>query len=319
MKLANYKNPLTINTILSKISLSWEKRSQAKKNNILTHKMFDPNKNDFVLEHLPFFNHPLFQESEAQMQSTILSAAWLAYNRTTVDIEIDIVNPICSEIIFEHIPGLKNQLSKDIASKTMIDESYHVQLTLQSSEITRICRGLSWLQLPRSGLVQSMWHYQNLYPETWQKTIIQLVTCIITEVFIGAQLAKIAKSTDKDLQPLNKLTTKIHFLDETTHGTIFNRIALEVYCHLNKREKKFFRKIFPEVVYWFVNGYTNSWDVILKQLKFKKRKELIQDCLKGEIKRRIDSFDYTPLNDIYQDLNFGSFEEQFRTLCHKKR
>lgn len=318
MALAIDNNCYSIKDVLTRIALAWERRAQVNRQHKLGTEFFDKDKNDFVLEQLPFFSHPHFLESAPHVQSQILSAAWLAYNRTTIDIETDIVNPVCAKIVAHEIPALDDPLNIEIASKTMIDESYHVLLTWQVSEITIQNRGLQALKLPKSGLVESMIRYEAHHPVSWQKLLIRVATCLITEIFIGAQLETIAKSEDQKLQPINKLATKIHFLDESTHGTIFNRFALNIYAGLDQKQKQFFRLIFPEIVYWFVNGYHHSWLVILEQLKFAKRKEMVFDCLKLHMKERINSFDYAPLNSLYQELNLNSFESDFRELCQTK-
>jgi len=68
------------------------------------------------------------------MKQKILSCGWLAYNEKTVEIESKIISPVCNHIIDREIPGLEDEASRQIASDTLIDEAYHIQLVVSAAK-----------------------------------------------------------------------------------------------------------------------------------------------------------------------------------------
>ncbi|MDJ0599458.1 MAG: diiron oxygenase, partial [Crocosphaera sp.] len=175
-------------TLLQRMNNVWEKRSQVKKQEVDPRELLDPTKPDFRLDLLPFKNHPAFLTASEEMKDKILSCGWLMYNWKTVAIELKVVNPVCQDIIYHLFPGVSDAIVQEVATDTLVDESYHVQLVNKACSITRQQRGLQALKSPEFNLVLNMQREQSLYPEYWQKLLIKLATSVVSEVFVSDYL-----------------------------------------------------------------------------------------------------------------------------------
>lgn len=264
---------------LTKILSTWESRAQVRQNSLLPADSFDETKQDFLPRWLPFHGHPTFEalvQQQPGLLERISSAAWLQYNQVTLDIENDIVVPLCVM--------LQDDLRRDepyhtLVVQAMIDESYHVLLTAHACAVTRRKRQLEHLHVNKSHLVQAMQRCQAAHGPAEQR-VIQLATGIVTEVFIGAYLADIAYCKDPELQPFNVLVTKSHMIDEAVHGFVFAALAERLIPSLAAPEREFFWAILPQTVLWFFAGRCTAWSALLPQLGVDHMDEMLDDCRK---------------------------------------
>ena len=265
--------------LLEKMNVNWHKHARVKQkineqsNPELT---FDETISDFRTDLLPFKAHPDFLAAPTQMQTKILSAGWIAYNEKTIDIEAKVITPACNHIIYRSVPGVEDGISQQIASETLVDEAYHILLVVNACHITRKRRGLESLRLPEFNLVSKMQREQERYPETWQKTLIQVATAIVSEVFISDYLDLL--SNDTTIQPFNRLTVATHKRDELSHSGIFKHLAKCIYSELTQEQKDFFIEVLPKPVLWFANVELNVWQTMLEQIGFVKAESMIADC-----------------------------------------
>lgn len=165
---------------LHRLAVNWERRAQVKREELRAEALIDDRKPDFLLEILPFQAHPAFLAASDEMQQQILSCGWLAYNEKTVDIEAHIITPACLHMIYGEVPGLRDGVSRQLASETLVDEAYHTLLVSNASQVTRTQRHLEGLPIPTSALVTKMRQAQSLYCESWQRILIQLATAIVS-------------------------------------------------------------------------------------------------------------------------------------------
>ncbi len=258
---------------LKKILASWEDRSQVRQNTLLPEELFDIEKKDFLPEWLPFFGHPIYND-QRHLESKILSIAWLVYNQVTLDIENEVVIPLCLYLQSE----LKDESLNTLIIQAMIDESYHVLLTAHACAVVRKKRQLGYIAIPKSGFVKDMQKCQDLYKEQWKKDLICLATGIVTEVLIGAYLGKIAYCKDDSLQPFNLLVTKSHMMDESVHGQVFAILANKFIPKLPGYKKRFFKEIFPKAVFWYFNNKQSGWEELLSTIGFKDGERMLNDC-----------------------------------------
>jgi hypothetical protein len=288
-------------------------------NTILPESEFELDKVDYLPEWLPFFGHPIY-EKQRHLEPKILSVAWLIYNQVTIDIENDVVIPLC---LSWRAALVNPEPLNTLLTQAMIDEAYHILLTNHAVSITREKRQLHAFQLPKSGFVQAMQNCQNQHESLRQKQLILLATGVITEVFIGAYLALIANCKDNTLQPLNILVTKAHMLDESVHGFVFATLAQELIHTFSEEEKQFFKDMLLQVVLWYFGNKTTAWYEVLPQLGFVDSHVMLQDCKKDaqsifaeepwvKIESLVNSLGYFDFRDnllqkAQQDVQFKSF------------
>lgn len=289
--------------LLQKMNGKWSVRAQVKHDEEFEQYRFDPSKKDFRDNLLPFADHPCYLQAGEEMKNKILSCGWLAYNWKTVAIELKLIVPVCYHIIYKQIPGAEYEIIQKIASDTLVDEAYHVMLVNKACCITRKHRGLQELELPEFQIVTQMHRTLDECTSNWQKIIVQLVTAIVSEVFISDYLKLLA--TDMTIQPLNRLTVETHRRDEQAHSCIFKNLAKCIYSQLSPEQKDFFAKVLPLPVYWFGNKELDVWFAMLKQIGFPHAEKMIADCKYNEI--NLQRIDYTEVMTLAQELSIDNF------------
>ncbi len=267
--------------LLEKMAHNWYKRAQVGKvrqkteSELLPEMAFDPNRDDFLVDLLPFKNHPMFSKAPESLQKKVLSCGWIAYNEKTIDIEAKVIAPVCNSIIYREIPGINQAADQLLASDTLVDEAYHIQLVVNACNITRNNRQLEHLKLPSFTLVKQMEKEKNRHPEPWKKHLVQMATAIVSEVFVSDYLALLAH--DKTIQPLNKLTVYTHLRDEKAHHSIFLQLAKCMYASLSAEQQEFFAQMLPKPVRWFADVELEVWGEMLRQIQFPNADQMIRD------------------------------------------
>lgn len=284
--------------LLKKISKDWQYRAQVKQGEFDGEEFFDNSKDDFLIDLLPFKDHPLFTDANDEMKKRILTCGWLAYNEKTIDIEAEVITPACMHIIHGEFPGLQKIMST-IASQTLVDEAYHVLLVNTGSQLTRQRRGLFSLAFPESNLITKMRNFQQQHSEKWQRTLILLVTAIVSELFISDYLRLL--SHERSIQPLNRMIVETHRRDELLHSSIFKNITKCIYTSLNMEKREFFMKVFPLPIRWFANLELDVWSSILQQIGFHNSHILINDC-RSINEENIEKIDYSGLIALAKEL-----------------
>lgn len=286
--------------LLEKMNNAWQKRSQVKKKEIDTHLLLDVNKPDFLSDLLPFKNHPAFLRTSEEMKNKILSCGWLIYNWKTIAIELKVVNPVCEDIIYHLLPGVNDAIIQEVATDTLVDESYHVQLVNKACSITREQRKLNHLKCPEFNLIRNMKLEQALYSEDWQKLLIKLATSVVSEVFVSDYLKLL--STDTTIQPFNRTVVETHHRDENAHGCIFKNLIKCIYFELTTEQKEFLIKVLPKPVYWFADHELEIWHSILTQIGFEDADIIYHDC-KQINHHNLLNIDYSEIVELVQELN----------------
>lgn len=285
--------------LLAKIRSTWSRRAQVRKQadpELDSAFFFDPERDDFRTDLLPFGRHPLFLQAPPELQKKVLSCGWLAYNEKTFDIEAQVITPACHHLMNGSLPA--DRVSRQIAGETLIDEAYHVLLAINACSITRDERSLDSLILPKSHLVTSLEKEQDRHSEKWQKTLISFVTAVVSEIFVSDYLSLI--SEDRNIQPLNRLTVSTHRQDELAHSSVFMILAKYVYHQLNEKQKAFFAEMLPRPIPWFANPELEVWRSVLEQIRFPGREAMLNECaLSG---RNLDRIDYSRLIALASEL-----------------
>lgn len=294
-----HRNAIQAHSLLRKLTQNWPYRAQIKKNELDEKALLDDRKDDFLIDLLPFKEHPLFLVTSDEMKKKILTCGWLAYNEKTVDIEAKIITPACMRIIYGEVPGLQDIVSTHVASQTLVDEAYHVLLVNRAIQLTKERRNLLSITLPESNLISKMREFQRIHSEKWQKTIIHIVTAIVSEVFISDYLKLL--SNDTSIQPFNRMVVDIHRRDELSHSSIFKSMAKCIYSSLSTTKRDFFMYVLPKPVTWFANLELDVWHAMLDQIGFPNTTNLINDC-KGMHEAGLLKLDYSGLVSLAQEL-----------------
>ena len=279
-------------SILNHMGRAWEDRAQVKQKQIEAGMAFSIEYDDFLDDLLPFHQHPLYEEVDDEIRTSILSAAWIAYNEKTIDIESKIITPVCNRIIYSDLPGVDTDLYRWLAAETLVDESYHILMVLNTCRACRSHRDLMHLRLPDFELIQKIDFQASQYAFEWQRDLLKLAACIVSEVFISDYLSVLSNSDT--VQPINRMTTEAHRQDELAHSKIFDTLAKEIFVNLSPKEKDFFCEVLPLPVRWFASKELPAWESALNQIGFKHTREVIGDC-QAELDKTLMSIDYSEL------------------------
>jgi alpha-N-dichloroacetyl-p-aminophenylserinol N-oxygenase len=268
------------------LARNWPRRAQVKKAEL--EPLFVPGQEDFLESLLPFRDMPQYRSCSPELRSRVLSCGWLMYNAKTTQIENEIVNPICLDIIAGQLPGLNDEGSQLAVSETMVDEVYHIHLVERSSRLTRRHRGLEHLAIPQFNLVRHMRRRQDEFSEPWQKRIVQFATAAVSEIFISDYLHLLSEA--EEIQPFNRETVAAHRHDEMVHGTLFRSLTGLFTAELTPTELALFAEILPEPVTWFADRELDIWLALLEQIEFPQAAEMIRET------RAVGAVDLTALD-----------------------
>lgn len=285
---------------LNRILFNWKDKAQVRQKSLIPEVEFESDKVDFLPEWLPFSKHPIYLKQQ-HLERKILSVAWLIYNQVTIDIENDVVIPLC-------LSWRKNLTDKDplntLLVQVMTDEAYHILLTAHAVSITREKRQLDDIPIAKSGFVRAMEDYQEQYSDPRKKLLILFATGVITEIFIGSYLAQIGNCKDISLQPLNIAVTRAHMLDESSHGFVFHSLAKELVPNFSEEDQAFFKQVLPQVISWYFNNKTTAWQTLLPYLGFEDSEIMLKECKK-------------PINTIFEEEPWLKIESIINSLGYK--
>ncbi|MCP4174003.1 MAG: diiron oxygenase [Fuerstiella sp.] len=260
----------------AKFVASWPDRAAVKRSEPGLEHMFDVSQPDFLAELLPFSDHEDFVRAPEEFRQAALSCGWIAYNAKTIAIESKIVSPACMHVIDDVLPGIPARQYREAIAEALVDESYHILLTSNACDVTRIHRGLEHVRLPEFELVRSMHAEQDLHAEPWKKILVQVATAIVSEMLVSDYL-KLLSETDR-VQPLNVLTTAIHRKDESAHNGLFRTFGTELYQQLAPHERQFFLQLLTRPAQWFASAEMDVWQSMLQQIGFPNADRIVADC-----------------------------------------
>lgn len=295
--------------VLKNISNRWESRASVRNRRFEEEEIFVQHKKDFLAELLPFKDQPIFTNASDEEKDNILTCGWLIYNQKTIELENFVLTPVCMDIYNEVFPGVDNNICKEVASETLVDESYHTLLTLRASQITKKYRGRENLRIPTSNLLPNIRKLQSEYQEKWQKSTILLAAAIVTEIFVGGHLSSIARADN--IQPLNILTTKAHMMDELVHSCIFKGMTKLIYSAMSRVEREFFAHVLPYPVYWLVDEDIALWDDLLYQFKFTGREKLIKEY-KANQEGHMSKANFSDVYELSEELGVSNMENRIQ-------
>jgi hypothetical protein len=259
---------------LSKLANSWEARAGVRHFTLPDATAYDPALPDFPVDLLPFGRHPAFIDASDEMRLSALACAWLVFNQKTIDIERHILTPACLSIYDRMAQHMDLH---GVIAQTLTDETYHILMTHQASQLTRDQRGLADLRIPRTSVVRAMQEFQEAQSEGWKRDLVLVATAISTEVFICGYLRRLADATD--IQPHNAAVTRAHLQDELAHASVFKAVAQFLCSELSPTERRFFVKCIVMSVRWFGASEADVWTAVLEQLGFRRHATIVGDCV----------------------------------------
>lgn len=238
---------------------------------------FEHNRIDFLPELLPFNQHPYWQSQPVELKNKVLSYGWMMYNMRTIHIETKIVGPFCQDVINHQVGIVKNYQFESLLAQTLVDEAYHVLISIEGCESVLRNRRLPRLELPMFKFHQKIKEFLSKAHSQQEQELIMFGVVVVSEVLISAYLSSISNSAI--VQPLLRHITYIHWRDELAHGGVFRHIVDKVFDDLSDKNQAFLLDVIEQANEWFTDPELEIWRYILEQCNI----DYIDEILDGRL------------------------------------
>ncbi|NWO11476.1 diiron oxygenase [Chromohalobacter salexigens] len=261
--------------ILARLTESWNQRVAVRKARLDLNDYYDTTAPDFPPSMVPFWDDSRFQAIDEADKRRVLAGAWINYNEKTIFVEDKVINPMCSLLLQDALPGVSDTVSKKAIAQTQVDEQFHILMCLEVCDCARRQHQLHDLHIPTPLLEQRMETALSKADNEREFALIRMAYATVAEMTINVFLKRL--SQDRSIQPLNRLNTALHRQDEASHAVIFGEIARAVYERLGAGQQAIFRAHLLRAIDDFVELDVGFWRAILDYLAIPERESILQD------------------------------------------
>ncbi|MET8505524.1 diiron oxygenase [Streptomyces sp. NPDC004787] len=292
---------VTENAVIARLAGNWHRRAAVKREEPDLDTLYDVTRDDYPERILPFRDHPTFTALAPEDRTRLLSWAWVSYNRTTVLLEGQIVNPAFQLGLDGGFPQLGGELMQRSLAQAMVDEQYHTLMHLNASAVTRRKRGwaLPDAVLPKPLIVRRHDELRAAASEEWERSLTTLAFATVAEISINAYLNLIAD--DKEIQPVNSAAVRIHNRDEYCHASIAAVLAEKVHADLDGHRQRFFLKALVDGLEAFVGNDFTTWHRIMDETGIPGGHAMLDDIQAAGGRKRLIQ-DFTGLHQLVERL-----------------
>ncbi|MGW5322655.1 AurF N-oxygenase family protein [Rhodococcus pyridinivorans] len=265
--------------VIAGLTRSWPRRAAVKKPEVDLDALFEADRADYPEQMLPFAEHPRYLALDEQQQARLRAWAWIAYNKSVVDIEQHVVNPGFA-LITEDAFGIgPSDTVVTGVLQAMVDEQYHTLMHQQANVLTRRRRGWALKEsvLPPCPTVRE--HRAAVaHAETPRDAaLVQLAFTTVAETSISAYLALL--TTDSELQPVNRATVAVHRRDELCHASLAGELLTAVLTELDDTDRVRLLDALGTAVAAFTGSDTSTWAAIIAHENIPGGDELVADTI----------------------------------------
>ncbi|MEJ2633121.1 MAG: diiron oxygenase [Acidihalobacter sp.] len=271
---------------------TWEKRAQVKKRFTYT-TGFVPERPDFPTELLPFDYAEWERKHGEETMSIILTYAWLGFNHKVINVESNLLVPSCKLLMdraFEQDDGIEVEL----LAQAQTDEAFHVLMAHKVNCISLARRGLSKPAIPRPRIVNEIGNIVENEARRTERELSIIAASIVTEVLIKGFLSPISHS--KTIQPLHRIVTNMHLIDEAGHGQVFRVVAHRLLMRLSGEQRDYFIARMRECVDYFSDVDADVWLSLIGQAGLQVTQEMAE-----EIESHQAASDYSELDTLLRE------------------
>lgn len=243
--------------LMRQISTRWSGRTQLRVCSVQDEFTFFPERDDFLGELIPFWDHPQLDELKANpdTRSTLLSIGWLIYNHKTIAIENRIVSPACVELLEGTLGELPEHVMR-VLSETLTDEAFHTLLAVHSCNLACSKRGLHAVH-PQYALVRGLEQRLAQLDTPRDKLVARLATATVSELFVSGFLSWLSNAPN--VQPLFVKAVAAHRQDELMHGNVFGLMVEYVCDRMSGDELHLFCDVSACAIGWFEDQELDCW------------------------------------------------------------
>jgi alpha-N-dichloroacetyl-p-aminophenylserinol N-oxygenase len=285
--------------VIERIGTSWNTRVAVRQDRLDLTQYYDPSIPDFPTTMVPFWNEPEFAALDQAVKLRFLAAAWIAYNEKAIYLEDEIVQPLCSLLLKNRLPGVSDPQVKQVLAQVQVDEQFHILMCLDICNNARERHDLFGYEMPEPLLGVRLKQTLAETPDAYEATILRLAYASVAEMSINAYLNQVA--SDQSIQPLNRINTDMHRRDESAHSMAFRQIVGSCFRALDARGQDLFRRHISDALDIFTTPDHGSWASILAFLDIPGRDALLARLDAATRSKRL-SRDYTVLSSLFDEI-----------------
>jgi hypothetical protein len=290
--------------VIQRLTKTWNTRVAVRRERLDLSQDYDPSIPDFPIAMVPFWNHPAFAGTDEPLRMRLLAGAWISYNEKTIFVEDEIINPLCRTLLRGELSGVGDPLVKQVLAQTAVDEQFHILMCLEVCNHARSRHQLEALVIPKPLLIHRLEETLARVGSSQERALAQMAYATVAEMSINSYLR--ALSSDRTIQPLNRVNTDLHRMDEGAHSAIFKEVGLSVFKNLGASERESFKTYIVKALHDFTELDHSGWEAILKHLAIPSASEIL-DELARQTRGRRSSRDYTALRELLEE--FGIMED----------
>jgi hypothetical protein len=291
-------------SVIQRLTKTWSTRVAVRRDRLDFTQHYDPTLPDFPIAMVPFWNHPAFAETDEPLRMRLLAGAWISYNEKTIFVEDDIINPFCRLLLRDGLAGVGAPLMKQVIAQTAVDEQFHILMCLEVCHHARSRHRLESLVIPKPLLIHRLEETLARAGDPQERALARMAYATVAEMSINAYLRALA--SDRTIQPLNRVNTDLHRMDEGAHSAIFKELGLSVFKNLGAAERERFKTYIVKALNDFTEPDLSGWEAILKYLDIPSASKILDD-LASQTRGRKSSRDYTALRELLEE--FGITED----------
>ncbi|MEU5843658.1 diiron oxygenase [Rhodococcus sp. NPDC047139] len=265
--------------VIAGLARSWPRRAAVKKPEVDLDALFEPHRSDFPEQMLPFAEHPRYLALDEPQQARLRAWAWIAYNKSVVDIEQYVVNPGFALITADVFGFGPSDTVVTGVLQAMVDEQYHTLMHQQANALTRRRRGWALPEsvLPLCPTVRRQRTAVAQADDPRAAALVQLAYTTVAETSISAYLALL--TGDAALQPVNRATVAVHRRDELCHASLAGGLLTAVLTELDDTDQVVLLDALGAAVAAFTGADTSTWAAILAHEQVPGGDELVADTI----------------------------------------
>ncbi len=286
--------------LLLTLADNWKNRAAVRKERLDLRPYYDTSLPDFPIDMVPFWNFSEFEEIPESDKLKVLAAAWISYNEKTIYIEDRVINPLCTLLLKNGLPGVDDVHTKQVLAQTLVDEQFHILMCLEVCSCARKQHHLQDFVVNEPLLGKSLSDALQKTKDDNEYNLVTMAYGTVAEMTINAFLKQL--SEDKTIQPINRLNTELHRRDEASHAAIFGEITRSVYSELTENDREKFKQYITRALSDFVELDLSFWSTILDYLNIKNKK-LILEKLEGMSTQKRASRDYSAFIRMLEDIS----------------
>jgi alpha-N-dichloroacetyl-p-aminophenylserinol N-oxygenase len=287
--------------IINGLVRTWSQRATVRKQEVDLDDLFDPAKADYPEELIPFHSHDRYLALDENTQNRLRAWAWIAYNKSVMDIEQFVVNPGFGMLLRDEFGVGFGDKHKIAAVQAMVDEEYHTLMHLNASALTRRRRqwALPDTLLPRSRTVRE--HDAELAAAAPGRpaAIVRLAYTAAAETSISGYLALM--SENDAIQPVNCATVALHRRDELCHSSVTGELLKIVFGELDSDERRQLVAALGTAVEAFTGSDFSTWAAILRAERVEGADQIIRDVEDASVGQRVVQ-DCSAIRRLCRDL-----------------